>query len=127
MIGRTRIASSTTATAEASGQSVGNLYHHFGSKEVIFQRLIDDYWERLLDPTHELQQVFERANFPDDLEELATAIERTVELQRVVIRDTRAAALAREAELLAHNGGAIDDEERPGSAGVAGRTGVSWW
>jgi len=45
-------------------------------------------------------------------------IERTVELQRVVIRDTREAALAREAELLAHNGGAVDDEVRPGSAGV---------
>ena len=45
-------------------------------------------------------------------------IERTVELQRVVIRDTREAALAREAELLAINGGAVDDEDRPGSAGV---------
>jgi alkanesulfonate monooxygenase SsuD/methylene tetrahydromethanopterin reductase-like flavin-dependent oxidoreductase (luciferase family) len=46
-------------------------------------------------------------------------IERTVELQRVVVRDTRAAALAREAELLDHNGGARDDEDRPGSAGTA--------
>ena len=48
-----------------------------------------------------------------------TSIERTVELQRVVIRDTREAALAREAELLAYNGGAAADEVRPGSAGVA--------
>jgi alkanesulfonate monooxygenase SsuD/methylene tetrahydromethanopterin reductase-like flavin-dependent oxidoreductase (luciferase family) len=46
-------------------------------------------------------------------------IERTVELQRVVVRDTREAALAREAELLHHNGGARDDEVRPGSAGTA--------
>jgi alkanesulfonate monooxygenase SsuD/methylene tetrahydromethanopterin reductase-like flavin-dependent oxidoreductase (luciferase family) len=46
------------------------------------------------------------------------SIERTVELQRVVIRDTREAALAREAELLEINGGAKADEERPGSAGV---------
>jgi alkanesulfonate monooxygenase SsuD/methylene tetrahydromethanopterin reductase-like flavin-dependent oxidoreductase (luciferase family) len=45
-------------------------------------------------------------------------IERTVELQRVVVRDTRQAALAREAELLEYNGGAKDDEVRPGSAGV---------
>lgn len=45
-------------------------------------------------------------------------IERTVELQRVVIRDTREAALAREAELLQLNGGAVDDEVRPRSAGV---------
>ena len=36
----------------------------------------------------------------------------------MVIRDTREAALAREAELLAYNGGAVDDEVRPGSAGV---------
>ncbi len=46
------------------------------------------------------------------------SIERTVELQRVVIRDTRAAALAREAELMAYQGGAVDDEVRPESAGV---------
>lgn len=45
-------------------------------------------------------------------------IERTVELQRVVVRDTREAALTREAELLEYNGGARDDEVRPGSAGV---------
>ena len=45
-------------------------------------------------------------------------IERTVELQRVVVRDTREAALAREAEILDLNGGAKDDEDRPGSAGV---------
>ena len=43
-------------------------------------------------------------------------IERTVELQRVVIRDTREAALAADAEMLARNGGAQPDEERPGSA-----------
>jgi alkanesulfonate monooxygenase SsuD/methylene tetrahydromethanopterin reductase-like flavin-dependent oxidoreductase (luciferase family) len=47
-----------------------------------------------------------------------TEIERTVELQRVIVRDTRAAALARDAELLALNGGAVPDEDRPGSAGV---------
>ena len=45
-------------------------------------------------------------------------IERTTELQRVVIRDTREAALAKEAELLAYNGGARDDEDRPGSGKV---------
>ncbi len=64
--------------ADVCDQSVGNLYHHFGSKEKIFQRLIDEYWERLLDPEHPLQKVFTRANFPDDLEDLAEAIEQTV-------------------------------------------------
>ena len=42
-------------------------------------------------------------------------IERTVELQRVTVRDTRAAALALDAEILGRNGGAQVDEVRPGS------------
>lgn len=71
-------ATSMRQISEASGVSVGNLYHHFGSKEAIFQRLIDDYWERLLDLDHPLNQVFYRARFPDDLEEMAAAIESTV-------------------------------------------------
>ncbi len=64
-------ATSMRQIAEACDQSVGNLYHHFGSKEKIYQNLIDDYWARLLDPEHPLQKVFSRANFPDDLEDLA--------------------------------------------------------
>jgi len=72
-------ATSMRQIAEVCDQSTGNLYHHFGSKEKIFQQLIDDYWAHLLDPDHPLQQVFTRANFPDDLEELAAAIEQTVE------------------------------------------------
>jgi alkanesulfonate monooxygenase SsuD/methylene tetrahydromethanopterin reductase-like flavin-dependent oxidoreductase (luciferase family) len=45
-------------------------------------------------------------------------IERTIELQVVVVRDTREAALARAAEMLARNGGAALDEDRPGSGHV---------
>ena len=45
-------------------------------------------------------------------------IERTVEIQRVVIRDSTDAAWAREREILAHNGGAQLDEVRPGSTEV---------
>ena len=78
-------ATSMRQIAEACDQSVGNLYHHFGSKEKIYQRLIDDYWERLLDPEHPLQKVFTRANFPDDLESLAAAIEQTVEANKASI------------------------------------------
>lgn len=72
-------ATSMRQVSEASGVSVGNLYHHFGSKEAIFQRLIDDYWERLLDRNHPLNQVFYRAHFPEDLEDMAAAIEATVD------------------------------------------------
>lgn len=59
--------------------SVGNLYHHFGSKEAIFQRLIDEYWAVLLDPELPLNKIFAAARFPDDLEEMALAIEKVVE------------------------------------------------
>jgi len=65
--------------------SMRQIYHHFGSKEAIFQRLIDEYWERLLDPENRLEQVFTRANFPDDLEELAEAIGLTVEENKASI------------------------------------------
>ena len=78
-------ATSMRQIAEVCDQSVGNLYHHFGSKEKIYQSLIDDYWERLLDPENPLQKVFSRANFPDDLEDLAEAIERTVEENKASI------------------------------------------
>jgi AcrR family transcriptional regulator len=72
-------ATSMRHIADHVGMSVGNLYHHFGSKETIFQQLIDRYWKVLLDPELPLNQVFARADFPDDLEEIAAAIEQVVE------------------------------------------------
>jgi AcrR family transcriptional regulator len=78
-------ATSMRAIAEACDQSVGNLYHHFGSKEAVFQRLIDRYWELLLDPANELDRLFTEARFPDDLEKLAAAIERSVDDNRAYI------------------------------------------
>jgi AcrR family transcriptional regulator len=65
--------------AEVSGLSIGNLYHHFPNKDALFQRLIQDYWARLIDPQHPLQQLFARAAFPEDLEEMAALIEQVVE------------------------------------------------
>jgi len=64
--------------AERSGVSVGNLYHHFSGKEELFQRLLDEYWERLTDPELGLNRVFAQADFPDDLEQMASAIEEVV-------------------------------------------------
>lgn len=72
-------ATSMRQIAEACDQSVGNLYHHFGSKEAIYKRLINEYFEQLLRADHPLQRVFVAAKFPDDLEDLAAAIELTVE------------------------------------------------
>jgi AcrR family transcriptional regulator len=72
-------ATSMREIAGQAGLSVGNLYHHFGSKEAIFQRLIDRYWEALLDSELDLNKVFTQARFPEDLEEMAAAIEQVVE------------------------------------------------
>lgn len=71
-------ATSMRQVARRSGLSVGNLYHHFGNKEQIFQRLIDQYWEVLLDPDLPLNRIFAAARFPDDLEEMAAAIDQVV-------------------------------------------------
>jgi AcrR family transcriptional regulator len=71
-------ATSMRQLARRSGLSVGNLYHHFGNKEQIFQRLIDRYWEVLLDPDLPLNRIFAAARFPDDLEEMAAAIDQVV-------------------------------------------------
>jgi AcrR family transcriptional regulator len=72
-------ATSMRQIAAESGVSVGNLYHHFSNKEEIFQRLIDQYWEHILDPALPLNQIFARGEFPDDLEEMAAAIEQVVD------------------------------------------------
>ena len=64
--------------AERSGLSVGNIYHHFASKEALFQQLLEDYWTLLSAPDHPLSQLFKRAAFPDDLEEMAHVIEEVV-------------------------------------------------
>jgi AcrR family transcriptional regulator len=71
-------ATSMRQIADAAGLSVGNVYHHFPSKDAIFQRLLDDYWERVTDPALRLNQIFARASFPEDLEEMAKAIEEVV-------------------------------------------------
>jgi AcrR family transcriptional regulator len=71
-------ATSMRQIAAESGLSVGNLYHHFANKEEIFQRLIDQYWE-VLDPEMGLNKIFAKAEFPEDLEEMAGAIEEVVD------------------------------------------------
>jgi AcrR family transcriptional regulator len=71
--------------AEHSGQSTGNLYHHFSSKEEIFRRLLDDYWTGLQRPDHPLQKLFKRAEFPEDLEEMAEVVEQVVEANAAYI------------------------------------------
>lgn len=64
--------------ADRAGLSVGNIYHHFSDKHAIYRRLIERYWERLVDPDLPLNRVFAKAEFPEDLEALAAAIEQVV-------------------------------------------------
>jgi AcrR family transcriptional regulator len=72
-------ATSMRQIAEQSGISVGNLYHHFKGKDEMFQRLLERYWEIVLDPDLRLNQIFYKADFPADLEEMAGAVEEVVE------------------------------------------------
>jgi len=78
-------ATSMRQIADAAGLSVGNVYHHFASKEEIFERLLEQYWERVLDPELRLNRIFAAGDFPDDLEEMASAIEEVVESCRPYI------------------------------------------
>lgn len=72
-------ATSMRQIASRSGISVGNLYHHFPNKEAIFQRLLNTYWEKVSDPELMLNRVFAQAEFPEDMERMAAAIEDVVE------------------------------------------------
>lgn len=71
--------------AERAGVSMGNLYYHFPAKEDIFEALIEEYWQRILDPELPLNKVFQGAGFPDDLEQLAAAAEQLVEQNRAFV------------------------------------------
>lgn len=65
--------------ADRAGLSVGNIYHHFPSKHEIYLQLIARYWQRLLDPELPLNRIFAAAEFPEDLERMAAAIESIVD------------------------------------------------
>jgi AcrR family transcriptional regulator len=72
-------ATSMRQIARRSRLSVGNVYHHFGNKEAIFNRLLEVYWAELTDAESPLNRVFAAAKFPADLEDLAEAIAGVVE------------------------------------------------
>ncbi len=65
--------------AEAAELSVGNVYHHFSSKEELFQLLLERYWQEVLNPEGGLFEIFADAGFPEDMERMAAAIEQTVD------------------------------------------------
>lgn len=64
--------------AEHAGLSVGNVYYHFPSKEAIFERLLQDFKERVFTPGAPFSRVFDPIDFPGDLETLAEACDELV-------------------------------------------------
>ncbi|MCB1052077.1 MAG: TetR family transcriptional regulator [Acidobacteria bacterium] len=68
--------------AQEASVSIGRVYHHFQAKIDIFTALLEQYWSFLGDPNTELNQLIQRAQFPDDIAALARAIRQVVEENR---------------------------------------------
>lgn len=62
--------------------STGNVYHHFPDKESIYRELFDEYWQELSDPEFPVNKALASGVFPDNLEALGKAAERSVRKYR---------------------------------------------
>jgi AcrR family transcriptional regulator len=76
---------STRDIAEAAGISTGALYHHFADKELIFQSLLDEYWQATSSREFPLNAALMDGAFPDDLVALAHAARDSVKKYRPYI------------------------------------------
>jgi AcrR family transcriptional regulator len=77
---------STRDIANAAGISTGALYHHFADKELIFQSLLDEYWDASTSPEFPFNVALQNGAFPDDLMALAVAARDAVKQYRPYIR-----------------------------------------
>ena len=77
---------STRDIADFAGISTGALYHHFSDKEMIFQSLLDEYWEATTKPEFPLLAALRSGAFPEDLHALAVAARESVKQYRPYIR-----------------------------------------
>ena len=75
-------ATSTRDIADAAGISTGALYHQFPDKELIFQSLLDEYWDAIGTPDFPFTKALRGGAFPDDLLALARAARESVHLYR---------------------------------------------
>jgi AcrR family transcriptional regulator len=73
---------STRAIADAAGISTGALYHHFADKELIFQSLLDEYWQATSSRDFPFNAALLDGAFPDDLVALAHAARDSVKKYR---------------------------------------------
>jgi AcrR family transcriptional regulator len=62
--------------------STGSVYHHFPDKEAIYRALFDEYWQALSDPEFPVNKALAAGVFPDNLEALGKAAERSVRRYR---------------------------------------------
>jgi AcrR family transcriptional regulator len=77
---------STREIADAAGISTGALYHHFADKELIFQSLLDEYWQATTEPDFPINVALRSGAFPDDLLALAHAARDSVKQYRPYVR-----------------------------------------
>ncbi len=82
-------ATSMRQIAEKAKVSVGNIYHHFKNKEVIFQRLLDRYWEVVLE------------DLADAIEEVVNSHSRKILLIYVDVIEFRGAHIRKFYETMA--------------------------
>ncbi len=75
-------ATSVRDIALEAGLSTGNLYHHFEDKEAIYLALFEEYWQAIRDPSFPFNQALATGTFPDNLEVIGRAAEKTVRKYR---------------------------------------------
>lgn len=60
--------------ASAAGVSLGNIYNHFESKEILFAGLVERLYAEFIGIAEPLAQYLLRANFPEDMPALGRAM-----------------------------------------------------
>ncbi len=71
-------ATSMRDIALAAHVSTGNVYHHFKSKQAIFQALLDEYWRAIDRDDFPVNRALASGAFPENLEELGRATRESI-------------------------------------------------
>lgn len=71
-------ATSVRDIAERALLSTGSVYHHFPDKESIYRALFDEYFAALADPDFPINKALASGVFPDNLELLGKATEKSI-------------------------------------------------
>ncbi len=75
-------ATSVRDIADRALLSTGSVYHHFPDKESIYRALFDEYFETLNSPDFPINKALASGVFPDNLEMLGKAAEKSVRKYR---------------------------------------------